>query len=382
VVVGSSASFSAGVIQSVSAGIGAITLGAGSASVASASSLIAETSIGNITLNGSGTIDINVIEASASVGNISIEDDTTVSIASIDALAVGDITIVGDAANITTSANTHGDVIFTGSALTFAVAANATASFGDVRIDGVGAVSIDLGNATGVGEINTSGHSGSITLDLDQATGSLVVTLGGASSTNTVKVGSGTTLILTAGTAADIDKIYFGSTATDLAEIRNFTFASGTKMDVMQFASATFKLGMGSAATVVNNTNASALNLVTITGASAGVSFGSAANAATDVIFVAGTGFSGISDVFNSLKSAGSMFISAVGETTLTAGGQLLVMWYNTTERRTDLSLLELTASVTASELFSSTSSFDIELMATFSGQIANVTAANFTIGD
>jgi len=55
-------------------------------------------------------------------------------------------------------------------------------------------------------------------------------------------------------------------------------------------------------------------------------------------------------------------------------------LWYNTTERRTDLTLIETTGTVSASELFSS-AVLDVDTLAFFTGQVTMVTASNFVVG-
>ncbi len=372
VTLGASASFTIGGINAHSASIGNLSFSLGHATIASANSLDAQSTIGNITLTGSGTLDINSLNASASIGTISIDDGSIVNIASIETKSLGSITVSGDNAIITSSADVMGNITLRGSAAQITLA---SAAVGDVLIAGSGQITIDFGRATGVGQISTVGNVGSATLTLTNVSGQADVTLGAG--TNNVTVGrSGAVLTLQAGTGTDA--IIFASTASDEVAVRNFQFGSGS--DSLQFASSGgFVFGFGSAA-IDGAQQGQNLNVVVITGKSAGVTLDG--SAATDVLVVATGTYSGITDVLAALDDNSLLGVSAVGGSSVTAGGQMLILWYNSYESRTELTLVNATAVATPGDnMFSAISSYDS--IATFSGNITTAHSATESfIGD
>jgi len=314
-------------------------------------------------------LDINSLNASASIGTISIDDGSIVNISSIETKSLGSITVSGDNAIIISSADVMGNITLRGSAAQITLT---SASVGDVLIAGSGQITIDFGRATGLSQISTNGHVGSATLTLTNASGTAEITLGGGNVTNTVTVGqSGGVFTLANGSG--VDNIIFASTASDAVAVSNFRFGSGS--DSLQFVSAGgFVFGFGSAA-IDGTTQASDLNVVKITGKSAGVTLGG--SAATDVIVVATGTYSGIADVLNALDDDSLLGVSATaGYGNVTAGGQMLILWYNSYESRTELTLINSTA-VSNTNVFSAISSFDS--IATFSGNITQSSGETFT---
>jgi len=358
VTLGASASFTIGGINAHSASIGDLAFSLGNATIASANSLDAQTTIGNITLTGSGTLDINSLNASASIGVINIDVGAIASIASIETKSLNNLNVSGNSVVITSSADAMGSINLRGSAATITIG---SAAVGDVLIAGSGQMTVDFGRATGVGQISTVGNVGSATLTLTNVSGQADVTLGAG--TNNVTVGrSGAVVTLQAGTGTDA--IIFASTASDEVAVRNFQFGSGS--DSLQFASAGgFVFGFGSAA-IDGTTQAQNLNVVVITGKSAGVTLDG--SAATDVLVVATGTYSGITDVLAALDDNSILGVSAIGGN-VTAGGQMLILWYNSYESRTELTLVNSTAvSTPGDNMFSAINSYDS--IATFSGNI------------
>jgi len=363
IAIGGSASFSAGAINSVSSTIGTISFAVGEGSVASADFTASLGSIGNVSLTGSGTLDINSLKASASIGSITVGDGAIINLGAVSASTVGDISLGGRSGTLAIGASAVGRISVTGSGATIT---NGSGTIDSVSIASVGGTAdINFGAAKSIGGITVTGNSSIAKLDLSGVSSLTEITLG--TGTNVVTVSTfGDQLTLKSNTG--VDTIRFGGSAFDGAGVKNFQFGS-TVSDVLGFGSAGFQLGLTNVSQASASDNAvGALNVAHVYTAGVGVTFGSAAGA-TDVLVVSQTGFAGHSGLFAALASAGSLRISAVGDATVTAGGEILVVWYNTDESRTELSLVHATANVSSSEFFQFATG-GVSLLATFSGNI------------
>ena len=362
VTAGASATVLLSAITSVSGAIGDVSITAGNGAVASGA-LTAALGVGDITISGSGTFDLDVTDSGSagSVGTISILDGAKGSADfNYHSGTVGDITFAG-----------HGFILDLGSAK----------SVGDITFEGGSAGSISIGaGAADVGEVTVGAHAGSGTIDFGNASGvQSVVTSGsghtvldfGTSLASGVEItagGSGMTLYLNSALnggvnlAPTVDVTLTDGAGTDIfvvasaeetgVSIRNFEFGSGG--DVFLLSTAGFSLGLGSA----NSTTGSAQTTddidVIVVGTSA-VTLTLDGTAATDMIVVVGTGFERVEDMLEALGSAGSLGVSAAGGfDAVTAGGQISILWYNTDETRTELTVVTASAGSDIDLIFSS----------------------------
>jgi len=359
VAIGSSASFSAGAINSVSSTIGTISFAVGEAGVASGDFTAALGSIGNVSLTGSGTLDINSLKASGSIGNITVGDGAIINLGAVSASTVGNISLGGRSATLAIGASAIGVISVTGSGATIT---NGSGTIDSVSIASVGGTAdISFGAAKSIGGITVTGNSSIAKLDLSGVSSFTEITLG--TGTNVVTISQfGDILTLKSNTG--VDTIRFAGSAFNSGGVKNFQF--GSALDRLSFDDGGFSLGLGSAGSV-ENTATGSLNVSNISSAGIGVTFGG--TAATDVLVVTKTGFGNLSELFGALGSAGTYRISAVTDASVTAGGEILVVWYNTDESRTELTLVNATAVGSASDLFSRVTGNAVQL-ATFSGDI------------
>ena len=213
---------------------------------------------------------------------------------------------------------------------------SAAAAFnvGDVVIRGSGEIRLDLGNASSVGSINTTGHVATATIDLSGVNSGVTVLLG-ASANKVVLSSASDSVSFRSNTG--IDKVYFASTGVADQFGRYFQF--GTSQDSISFGTAAFSLGLGSAEA---NNQSSALNILVASAASNGLVFNSAGatDQATDLVIFADSAFASFADMASSLRG-----LSAVGtDTSYTAANGVLVLWYDSTNGRTELSLVAASA--------------------------------------
>ena len=384
--VGASASLAVSGVTSYSASVGNLSITAGNASIASAVAA-AETSFGDITISGSGTFDLvlNIGTALGTVGDISVLDGARGS-GNIEGASVGDVTMNGHGFVLNLkSAASVGDVTYGGSAgsVTFV-----SASIGAVVIDGAGAVTFNFGTATSIDSIATSGHTGTVTLDLDSVLQTGVVVTGGASglvvqvsTLGDAEAGNvGIEINLASGAGKDV--ISIAGSAYDGAAIQNFQF--GSALDIIRLSSAGFQLGVGSAAASTGSAEvANDIDIINVGSAGETFVIASAAgegSAATDVIVVtASTGFESFREVLDSFASAGSLEISIGGAASAAmSAGEFMVVWYNASEARTELTLVQSTSIADVGAFFSAISTWNT--IATFSGDIRTFgTAETFT---
>lgn len=368
-------------LNAYSAAVGTINISAGTSTIVSAESIAAETTIGAITLNGSGTIELDSLQVSASIGNITVGDGTRATISGT-TLVVGDISLAGDAAVVTFSAKTVGDIDITGSAATITL--SNSAAIGDVTVHGVGNVSLDFVNATGIASISTVGHSGTTTIDVDSIRASSVeITLG--TGTNVVLVNTagtiesddvGVSLTLAAGTGADTIK--FAGSAYNGVAVQNFQFGSGG--DALSFYTAGFSLGFGSAVTEESAGNLDVINVYT-----AGVTFtpgvGASADATEVIVLTTGT-FDTFADVLTALGNGGSLQLAVAPSAVTTATQELFVVWYNNSEHRTELTVVGGSAANNTADADMWAALGSYETLASFSGDIRSFGSAETFAGN
>jgi hypothetical protein len=332
--------FSALNIQSLSGTIGTITVSVGSAASARFGTVSAEASIGAVSLSGgSGTVLLTSLAVgSGDISSVSIGDDTRVTISSIEASGLGSLSVAGDAAVINVSATNVGGVTLTGSGATITFD-SAAQNIGDITIKGSGQITVDLNNASSVGSVNSSGHVATATIDLSDIANGASVTLG-ASANKVVLSSAADTLTFRNGTGTD--SVYFTQTGKAADDFGRF-FQFGTTTDSISFGTANFKLGFGSANGVIGTNSAGALDIAVVSaeasvrelilGASATVS-----DEATDLVIFADSAFASVTDMLTDLR--GFSADGGVGAASFTAAQSVLVLWYDSTNGRTELSLV------------------------------------------
>ena len=202
-----------------------------------------------------------------------------------------------------------------------------------------------------------------------------VSTLGDAEAGNV-----GIEINLASGAGKDV--ISIAGSAYDGAAIQNFQF--GSALDIIRLSSAGFQLGVGSAAGSTGSAEvANDIDIINVGSAGETFVIASAAgegSAATDVIVVtASTGFESFREVLDSFASAGSLEISIGGAATAAmSAGEFMVVWYNASEARTELTLVQSTSIADVGAFFSAISTWNT--IATFSGDIRTFgTAETFT---
>jgi len=369
------ASASIGKIQSLSGSVGTISLTAGSATTISVSTILAETTVGAITLTGSGSnvggFAIGSINTSASVASISVASNASAQITSISAASLTSVSWdgqYGGSANF--DANSIGSFTFNGSAGTFVFAGTTAQSVGDVLIRGSGQVTFDFNNASSITSISTVGRAGTASIDLSGVrSGVSQITLGNA--TNLVVLGTASDVIdLSRGTGKD--RFYFVSGDTGPASFdRDFEF--GGTNDSLNFGTAGFKLGLGSA---TSNNSAGTLDVMLASAGNYVISLNSAgasSDDATDIVIFADSAFTSVADMVSSLSQ---FTLSSTGSAASFTAGQLLVLWYNDTTSLTELSVI--TASSNALTMASAVNAANVVQLATFEANIATVSAASF----
>jgi len=334
---------------------------AGSATVG----VVSAGSIGNITLSGSGTVVLAMLDAVSGIGNITVGNGVLV--ASADASSIGTISIGGDGATLTLNVtDSVGNIVVSGSGGAEISNAAESATFGNITVAGHGTVSIDVGNATGVGSVSTVGHSGSVTLQFGSAVDQVVGSLGAGSNEVFVSLAgsaagalNGDIYTLVAGTG--IADFHILSSGNSDAVIVNFDLS--TAKDTFSFATASIELGYGASADAVNNA----------VGALSVEDFATSASVAvaTDVVVLRSGTFASIDAVLAAIGTNGAYELKA--STATTAGLDLIVAWADT-NGSTHITLVNTVAAAAGNALFSSTSDTnDIALLdrvniATFSG--------------
>lgn len=345
---------------------GAITLQGGSGSqitlgsVSASDSTSATDTVGDITLLGSGDIDATLVYASASVGNLTVADGVSGTWSEIASKAVGNITISGDGFAITkVSATTIGNIQLAGSANSITLGA-ANTTVGTVTITGSGDQTVNLGSATTVGTINALGASAT-TLTLSNVKSAVTVNLG--TGTNTVYVGTGGATI-NATAATGNDKIYLGGSGNDGITISNFELL-GSGGDSINLSTAGFSFGFASAVAFGSAVGGNALSVVVANSAGTTVQFASAASQANTDVFVLATG--SYTTINGALAALGTLTSAAQSSVAATAGSDILVLWYDSLNDSTKLTLVNATSG-TLLKTFTSTFDGDTNTLVTFSG--------------
>lgn len=377
------ATLSLGRFEATSGTFGTITLNAGSAasitlaSVSGAESASATDTVGAISITGnSGSVTVtNAIAASASIGAITIGDGARVSVGGIEAKSIGNITASGDALTLTkVSATTIGNITLAGSGASVTLG-GALTTVGSVTISGSGQQTVDFASATTIGTISTVNNAGTATLTLTNVKGAESITLG--TGTNYVYVGTGTAAInLSANTGTD--RIYLAGSGNDGITTSNFQLLSSATDKVYLNASAVagFSLGFASAASFGSAAADTALTVALVTASGVGFSLASGAGGANTDVFVLATG--SYTTIQGALSQLGTL-VSATSSNLATAGSDVLVLWYDSVNDATKLTLVNTTAG-TYDKTFTSTFNGDTNTLITFSGvDIRGVSGVSFT---
>jgi len=316
-----------------------LTITAGSSGQITIGKIGASGAMGDVTITGAGGVQIVGLVASSTIGDISVTTGSatfgTVSARSIDSVTLG----AGSYASGTFNASSIGDISITGSGANV-VLASAVNGVGDITIAGYSNITVDLGNASGVGDITTVGNVSAATINLSAVTTSTNVTLG--TGTNTVYLSdAGDEIDLAAGTGTDTLRFALNSitTTTGGADVSNFEWATAA-LDVLLFATASFDLGLGSVVGHIDNA-AGVLDVVNLSAATTITVASASTQDATDVlVLTTSRAFSSAGDMVSAL----SLLVTAGSDQAAIAAGDLLVVWYNSTEGRTELSLVNTTA--------------------------------------
>lgn len=365
--------------NSFSAGtIGSIGVVAGPSAVVTFGSGAATTTMGNITVDGVGNFGVTDLRA-LSLGNISVSG-AVANFGTISASTVGNISLGGNSATMTIDASSIGTIAVTGSGASITIADSV--SIGAVTVAGSGQVMVDFGNASGIASISTVGHAGTAAVNMSGVTRATTVTLGtGTNLVTLASAGAADVFTLQAGTGTDT--LLFLASGASTRSVVNFGFASAAA-DTLAFTTAAFDLGLGS--TTMTNMTAGALTVLNVSAGATTITLASAAaslDAATDVIVLT-TGSVVSGSVIGGHISGGAMLASlsnlltAGSVTTSLTAGQLLVVWYNGFENRTELSLVTTTA---ASTIGSAVAGASIKLLSTFSGADIVQTLSGDTFG-
>jgi len=364
-----------------SASIGSLTISVGSAAKFFSNNVSADTTVGDISITGSGgSANITHLAASADMGTITVAGSASFSALGVDASGLGGISITSGGSSTIRgiSAISVGEVRVTGSgSLIKFDSAAAAFNIADITVRGSGGTIIDLGNASSVGTINFTGHAGTATVDASLTNSGITVTLG--ASANTVVLSSASDS-LTFRNGTGFDKVYF--TSTGRADDFGRYFQIGTSTDGIYFSTGDMVLGLGSSNTTRNS--AGALDIVI---ASAGVKTLVVANSATvatgnfdsatDMVIFADSAFANAAAMVSDLK----VFTSAGVNDTINGGsvtaGSLLVLWYDSTNSRTELTLVNVaaTAGVGAATIASAIAGGSQTALAYFDFNITTVSA-------
>jgi hypothetical protein len=361
------------------AGMSADTIGAFSISVGQSGSAVISAvtgdNVGAISITGSGRASID-IHATSGVGSITIGDGSNGGLATVQAKSIGAVALAGNSGTLTASASgSIGNIVITGSGAT--VSNSLSASFGNITVAGNGTVSVNLGNATGVGTFTSVGHSGTVTLNASGATDSVTAELG--NSTNEIYVSkAGSTAagaadgdIYTLITGTGTSNFHLASTANQDVSIYNFDLTTST--DKIYLSTAAFDLGLNTAATAADIA-AGALTVMATAGAFTMTS-------ATQVVVLRSGTFGSVLDMLSGIASAGTYAITVSGEG-VTAGQDIIVAWADT-NGDTHITLVNSVVAASATALFSTVAAaqaVDTDDLAVLYGvNIATFSGSSFT---
>ncbi len=387
ITVGAAGTIDASGITSVSASITSVELNAGDAAQVSAQ-FEADTTIGAILISGAGTFNDLAFTGSATGGNgiasLTVNGNAAGSAtltvggdSSIGAVTIGGSAFVVDGLD---DLDVIGNVTLNGF--------NNSATFSDASVIGTitisdaatGTTIVDVGSATTVGNITIEEASAAVTIDLRSANDTSVTvdaTVGASALTVIVSdLGNATSApatIINLNDGDNDDTIELVASAAGVA-VNGFDFGSSSD-DSISLNSAVFTLGMGTAAGSAIGDDLNAL-MVSAAGASLVLaSAGADVSAGTHVIVIDEAGLNEFTDVLTALADGGSLDISYDSAQEIGASSEVLVLWYDTDNDRTQLTLLQASSNAGGDVFVSSTS---YTTLITFSGNQINGVSGTF----